>query len=118
MTNTTNITNITNITNTDVNVSTDYQLNKFTITQFGGAALSELANNWINLLDVQYIGEPNVLAITVEFVTPLSDGRTRWMKTIIAVDKDDYFYHEEKVIKLLIATVNKAREQIKATQRG
>lgn len=105
-------------TNTNTNTNADYQLSEFTITQFDGAALSELANSWINLLDVQYVGDPNVLALTIEFVTPLSDGRTRWMKTVVIVDKEDYFYHEEKVVKLLIATVNKSREQIKATQRG
>ena len=94
------------------------KLNDFTKSQFDNASLVRLADSWINILDVQGIGDENTLALTVEFVTPLTDGRTRWMKTVMAVSKDDYMFNEGAVIDKLIKTVDESREQIKAAQRG
>lgn len=99
-------------------MSKEYKLNDFTTSQFSVSSLTALADSWINILDVQGIGVPDVLTLTVEFVTPITDGRTRWMKTVVAVDKDDYLFHEERVVTKLIETVQTAREQIKAAQRG
>lgn len=99
-------------------MSKEYKLNDFTTSQFSASSLTALADSWINILDVQGIGVPDVLTLTVEFVTPITDGRTRWMKTVVAVNKDDYLLHEERVVTKLIETVQTAREQIKAAQRG
>lgn len=99
------------------NTSNKAELSEFTKSQFDSPSLAKLADSWINLLEVQNIGLPDTLILTVEFVTPITDGRTRWMKTVIAVNRDDYMFHEERVIDLLITTVQKQREQIKAAQQ-
>ena len=98
--------------------TTQFGVSDFTRSQFNADSIVRLANSWINVLDVQGTGHPDFLLLTVEFVTPLTDGRTRWMKTVVMVSKDDYMLREKKVIDLLVATVEKARLQIKASQRA
>lgn len=91
-----------------------FEVSEFTKSQLDPESIALIAKSWINLLDVKSNGTPDTLTLIVEFVTPLPDGKIRWMKKPIIIDRDDYMLHEKEVIPVIVEAVEKARSILRA----
>lgn len=78
-------------------------------------AYLSVARSWINVLGVTQT-TADTLTVLVEFVAPLPDGRSRWVKTVFPVSQTDYQDHFDRVLLRLVQTIEDLRASLKSNR--